>query len=67
MSNYNEALESEKRTLSLLIESNFYPQETLGNPQLGAEMENVMDSLQKNPDLAKQLLQFLLLNATHAQ
>ena len=26
MSNYNEARENEKRTLSLLVETNFYPQ-----------------------------------------
>lgn len=67
MSNYNEVLESEKRTLSLLVESNFYPQETLKQPQLGADIENVLEAIQKNPDIAKQLLQLLLANAAHAQ
>lgn len=67
MSNYNEALESEKRTLSLLIESNFYPEETLKQSQLSPDVENVLEAIQQNPELTKQVLQLLLLNATHAQ
>lgn len=69
MSNYNEALESEKRTLSLLVETNFYPggatppaaptQAPLQAGAVGALLEQV----QQDPALSRQILQLLLSNA----
>ena len=44
MSNYNEALDSEKRTLSLLVETSFYPKSTADSTSdLSAQQDlNVM-------------------------
>ena len=63
MSNYNEALDSEKRTLSLLVETSFYPHETTEKKQAGEELENVLQTIQKNPELSRQVLQLLLSGA----
>ena len=60
MSNYNEALETEKRTLSMLVETNFYPgskQEPKADSQ--PEAAAIMHLLQENPELSKQLLQLI--------
>jgi integrase len=65
MSNYNEALESEKRTLSLLVETSFYPREVTENKETAVDMENVLQALQNNPELSKQLLQVLLAGAAN--
>lgn len=70
MSNYNEALESEKRTLSLMVETSFYPQTSTAGvktPTAGLEMDAVLQAIQNNPELSKQILQTLLLGAVHAQ
>ena len=67
MSNYNEALESEKRTLSLLVETNFYPPNTI----TGTSTKNLLDvdatiqAIKENPELAKQFLQVLLSNTVN--
>jgi len=68
MSNYNKALESEKRTLSLLVESNFYPQEVTSNPtpQADENVDLVLQAIQSNPELSKQILQVLLSGAVNA-
>ncbi|MDR0916153.1 MAG: tyrosine-type recombinase/integrase [Oscillospiraceae bacterium] len=66
MSNYNEALDSEKRTLSLLVETSFYPQAAQGaQPAQPAatDMETVLQAIQSNPEFSKQLMQLLLANA----
>ncbi len=52
MSNYNEALDSEKRTLSLLVETSFYPQaEKL---PVSNEFDAVLQAMQNNPLLFQQ-------------
>jgi integrase len=67
MSNYNEALDSEKRALSLLVETSFYPQATAdGNPpdkEKNAGYETILREIGGNPELARQLLQTLMLQA----
>lgn len=65
MSNYNEVLDSEKRTLSLMIETSFYPQEE--KTQISGEVATVMEMIQSNPELTQQVLQVLLSGAVHAQ
>ena len=67
MSNYNEALDSEKRTLSLLVETNFYPQSVAGEiePEKQFDIDNTMQQIQENPEFAKQILQLLLSNAAN--
>lgn len=69
MSNYNEALDSEKRNLSLLVETSFYP----GSAQTGKiqasgedQLGSLMEQMKQNPDLSRQLLQMLLGNALGA-
>lgn len=68
MSNYNDILDSEKRTLSLLVETSFYPQEDTGNTgKLSShDADAVLQAMQNNPDLTKQILQLLLSNAVSA-
>lgn len=65
MSNYNEALDSEKRTLSLMVETSFYPQAQ--KPQVSSEVATVLETIQSNPELTQQILQALLSGAVHAQ
>ncbi len=70
MSNYNEALDSEKRTLSLMVETNFYPQksaESVKASQQGNEVDAMLQAIQNNPELSMQILQTLLLGAVHAK
>lgn len=69
MSNYNEALESEKRTLSLLVETSFYPSATPASDTPSAseaQVDILLQQLQQDPVLSQQLLQKLLLNALGA-
>ena len=68
MSNYNEALDSEKRTLSLLVETNFYQSNATVNTSTTDkhfDIETTMQAIQGNPELAKQILQLLLSNAVN--
>lgn len=69
MSNYNEALDSEKRTLALLVETSFYSQEAAKKPapQPSGDIDSVLLAIQSNPELSRQILQSLLLNAVGAQ
>jgi len=62
MSNYNEALESEKRALSQLVESSFYPQAT---PPPDQNAEEILQAIRGNPALSQQILQVLLSNAAN--
>ena len=79
MSNYNEAWESEKRTLSLLVETSFYQTATpdIPNPapvdkvlpivnSTVADKAAAFDSLLSNPVLAQQIMQLLLSGAVNA-
>lgn len=64
MSNYNEALDSEKRALSHMVEDNFYSEEEREpfKPKEQPQGINVlMDMLRDHPELAQQLMQNLLL------
>lgn len=69
MSNYNEALESEKRTLSLLVETNFYngskpiPDAAVAGP---LQADVLIQQLQQDPTLSQQILQVLLSHALSA-
>jgi integrase len=71
MRNYNEVLESEKKTLAAMVEANFYQ----GNGANGntdyahgdSGLEDVMQKIQENPALAGQIMQLLLAGAMSAQ
>lgn len=69
MSNYNETLDSEKRTLSLLVETSFYPQAASGDTvlQSSGDVDVVLQAIQNNPNLSKKILQILLSNAVGAE
>ena len=63
MSNYNEALDSEKRALSRMVESSFYPDQ---EPEVATEngaLSDLLAKVQSDPELRRQLLQNLLLDA----
>ena len=68
MSNYNEALESEKRTLALLVETSFYPGEIVSNAdkQNSENVDSVLQAIQSNPELSRQILQALFSGAAGA-
>ena len=67
MSNYNEALESGKRTLSLLAETSFYPNSApVSGAPAAAQVDALLQQLQHDPALTQLLLQKLLSNALGA-
>lgn len=57
MSNYNEALEDEKKTLSMLVETSFYSNETTSKANV--DVTAILQTLQSSPELSQQLLQLL--------
>jgi hypothetical protein len=72
-------LESEKRTLSLLVETSFYQAEISNGVEPQQEEKSVLtsefaiedkakalDTLLSNPDMAQQIMQLLLSNAANA-
>lgn len=61
MSNYNEALDSEKRTLALLVETSFYPQEASAKTKTNEmeELQALMEKFQNDPALSQQFLHLL--------
>jgi integrase len=66
MSNYNEALDSEKRTLTMMVETSFYPGAALPDasvPTKPEDAQSLLEKIQQDPALSKQLLQLLLSNA----
>lgn len=68
MSNYNEALDSEKRALSRMVESSFYPEyERREKPPEEDPAASMLEKIKENPDLGRQLLQSLLLGAAVKQ
>lgn len=72
MSNYNEALDSEKRTLSHMVETSFYPQaarESVGGgaSPTGNELDTMLQAIRNNPELSGKILQALLLSTVLAQ
>lgn len=66
MSNYNEALDSEKRALTRTVEESFYSSSEIEIPMGEDDMAAILEKIQQNPDLSRQLLQTLLLGAVHA-
>jgi Integrase len=66
MNNYNEALDSEKRALSRMVESSFYSQSEIESSKDEDDLIAVLTKIQQNPDLSRQLLQRLLLGAVDA-
>jgi integrase len=71
MRNYNEVLESEKKTLVAMVEANFYQGSGINDNALygqrGGELGDVMQKIQENPALASQIMQLLLAGAMSAQ
>lgn len=67
MNNYNEALDSEKRALSRLVEGSFYPNQEPESQNASGEAAELMARLSQNPELRRQLLENLLLGAPGAQ
>ena len=67
MSNYNEALDSEKRELAQMVEDSFYPRKaaSAGRTQ-SDDMKAVMEKIKNNPQLSKEILQLLLSSALSA-
>jgi len=61
MSNYNEAWDSEKRTLSLLVETSFYQTAatTIENPPQTDEKARIISAILSDPALTEQLVQLL--------
>lgn len=67
MSNYNEALDSEKRALSRMVEGSFYPKREPEMAQVHEELSDLLAKVQNDPELRQQLLQNLLLGAVGAE
>ena len=69
MSNYNEALDSEKRELAQLVENHFYPQlvtEDGKREESGGSMAEIVERIRSDPKFSQQILQLLLSSATNA-
>ena len=69
MSNYNEALESEKRALSVMVENSFYAQAegTQTEPFMqNTDIGNILRILQQNPTLYQAVLQTAVQSAIDA-
>lgn len=60
MSNYNEALDSEKRALSRMVEGSFYTNMEPETESGHDEVAKLMTRISQNPDLRRQLLESLL-------
>lgn len=63
MSNYNEALDSEKRTLSLLVETSFYPKsvsESVSDASAQQDLNTLLKKAKQDSVLYQQLLQLML-------
>ena len=67
MANYNETLDNEKRTLSLLVETNFYhnANNTPAEPQ-ATDATIIVETLLNNPLMAQQIMQLLQNSAVPA-
>lgn len=69
MSNYNKALDLDKQTLSLLVETDFYPRKehAIAAGQNIEETASILSVIENNPELANQILQTLFLHTASAQ
>ena len=59
MSNYNEALDSEKKNLSQLVEADLYPAQAASVP-VPISQAVLLERIKNDPAFAQQLLQLLL-------
>ena len=66
MSNYNEALEDEKRTLSLLVETNFYGEQIHTPATQEQDEHTILRILQSHPELFAKVMQQMTSGATHS-
>jgi integrase len=66
---YDEVLDDDKRRLSLLVETNFYPQSensiAKNSTENNIDIDSTLKAMQENPEFAKQILQLLLSNAAN--
>lgn len=60
MSNYNEALDSEKRNLSQLVEADLYPVQATASSPAPIGQAVLLERIKNDPAFAQQLLQLLL-------
>lgn len=60
MSNYNEALDHEKKNMTRLVETSFYPQ---SESPVGNQASELISLIENNPELAAQLMQLMTPNA----
>ena len=75
MNNYDEALETEKRALANMIESNFYTKQmqqpeippTTGQTASNEDAQVLAARLAQNPELLQQAMQILLASAKSSQ
>ena len=63
----NEALEDEKRTLSLLVETNFYGEQPQAPTSQEKDEQAILQMLQSRPELFAKLMQQMIPSAVHAQ
>ena len=66
MSNYNEALDSEKRNLSQLVESDLYPPRRSTEKEIQPSefsADQLLKKIKSDPSFSQQLLQLLLNSA----
>lgn len=68
MSNYNEALDSEKRELSQMVEDDLYPAERNQGASDGCSLDSdkLLEKIKSDPALSRRLLQLLLFGADKA-
>ena len=68
MSNYNEALDSEKRALSRMVEGSFYLDlEPESVEESSTDVSSLLDRIQQNPELRRQVVERLLMGALGAE
>ena len=66
MSNYNEALDSEKRDLSRLVESDLYPAKQIYSDRPSEkdfDTDLLLQKIRSDPDFSRELMQLLLRSA----
>lgn len=68
MSNYNEALDSEKRALSRMVEGSFYPDLAPESVEESpTDVSSLLNRIQENPELRRQIVERLLMGALGAE
>lgn len=67
MSNYNKALDSEKRALAKLVEGSFYPDAQKSNPNTSDAVSALLKRIEQDSALRRQILQNLLRSQLQAE